>query len=67
MNQLNDNWVLSWAGDIRRKTGVKVKVSSRSVVFDSATPWFVAHQEFVPMEFSGKNAGVGCLPFSGSS
>ena len=25
-----------------------------------ATPWTVAHQALLSMEFSGKNAGVGC-------
>ena len=36
---------------------------SRSVVSDSVTPWTVAHQAPLSMGFSGKNTGVGGLPF----
>ena len=36
------------------------KSISRSVVSDSATPWTVACQASLSMEFSSKNTGVGC-------
>ena len=36
---------------------------SHSVVSDSLTPWTVAHQAPLSMGFSGKNTGVGGVPF----
>ena len=33
---------------------------SCSVVFDSVTPWTVAHKLLCPWNFPGKNTGVGC-------
>ena len=33
---------------------------SRPVVSDSVTPWTVAHQASLSMNFPGKNTGVGC-------
>ena len=36
------------------------KSISRSVVSDSATPWTVARQASLSLEFSSKNTGVGC-------
>ena len=33
---------------------------SRSVMFDSATLWTVAHQAPLPMDSPGKNTRVGC-------
>ena len=36
------------------------KCSSLSRVWLSETPWIVAHQASLSMEFSGRNTGVGC-------
>ena len=37
-----------------------VLVFSHSIVSDFVAPWSVAHQVPLPMDFPGKNIGVGC-------
>ena len=46
---------------------VKWKVLDHSVMSDSATPWTIARQAPLSMEFSSKDTGVGSHSFSRGS
>ena len=46
--------------DHKEKLLIPLKEGVCSVVSDYATPWVVAHQSPLSMEFSSKNTGMGC-------
>ena len=55
-NKVNQVRESQWKGQNERV--------SLSIMSDSATPWSIAHQVFLSMEFSRRNTGVGSHSFS---